>query len=435
MNPFLLYFVQSFLSLAIFYFTWLLFFRKQTDFRFNRYYLIFTTLLAVFIPLVHLPELFPAGFQYPLGQLPAVRLREIVVRNPGSHTEAGAGWSLATVLWRIYLFGIVVTAIRFLLSLLQLYRLVKKSETRTEDRIKFVFTTGKLPVFSFFHLIFIRKEMFGNPHAVAIIKHEKIHIRQKHSLDLLFFEILSIFQWFNPIVYLLKKAVKENHEFIADSGIFVPESSENEYLNLLFRQASGFAFSPVTHNFSYSLLKKRMIMMKNQKSQKKMSVKLLLSVLAIVLTLFACNNTKQPIPKSSQKVVEITKDKKVIIREQTPTERETIAQQVDTGQVFNVVEKMPKFPGGVKKLINYISNNIKYPAEARKEKIQGKVFVNFIVEKDGKISHVNVIKGIGHGCDKEALRVVKNLPRWIPGYQRGRAVRVSYNIPVKFTLE
>ena len=435
MNPFLLYFVQSFLSLAIFYFTWFLFFRKHTDFRFNRYYLIFTTLLTVFIPLVHLPELFPAGFQYPIGQLPAVRLDEIVVRNPGGHTEAGAGWLLATVLWRIYILGIVVTAIRFLLSLLQLYRLVKKSETRTEDGIKFIFTTGKLPVFSFFHLIFIRKEMFDNPHAAAIIKHEKIHIRQKHSLDLLFFEILSIFQWFNPIVYLLKKAVKENHEFIADSDMFVTESSENTYLNLLFREASGVEFSPVTHNFSYSLLKKRMIMIKNQKSQKKMSVKLLLSVLAIVLALFACNNTKQPIPKSSQKVVKITKNKKVITREQTPAEQKAIAVRVDTGQVFKEVEKMPEFPGGVNKLINYMANNIKYPAEARKAKIQGRVFISFIVEKDGTISHAKVIKGIGHGCDKEALRVVENMPRWIPGYQHGKPVRVNYNVPVKFTLE
>ncbi len=212
MNQFLLYFIKSFLSLGIFYITWLLFFRKQIDFRFNRYYLILATLLAVLVPLIHLPELFPPGFRNPIGQLSVVQIREVLIGNTGSSAAAGAGLSLATVLWGIYLLGMIVMTVHFLLSLRQLYRLVRKSETRTEAGTKFVFTTGKLPAFSFFHLIFISKEVFENPRTAAIINHEKIHIRQKHSLDLLVLEILSIFQWFNPLVYLMKKAVKENHE-------------------------------------------------------------------------------------------------------------------------------------------------------------------------------------------------------------------------------
>ncbi len=435
MYPLLIYFIKSFLSLGIFYFTWFFFFRKQTDFRFNRYYLIITTLLAVFVPLVHLPELFPVGFQNPMGHLSAIQISEILIENTGNHASAGIGLSLATVLWEIYLFGIIVMAVRFLVSLFQLFRLIGKSETKTEAGIKYVFTSGNLPVFSFFHLIFIRKEMFEKPHAAAIVIHEKIHVSQKHSLDLLTIEILCIFQWFNPFIYLVKKAVKENHEFIADSDITVSESSKTGYLNLLFREASGVEFSKITHNFSYSLLKKRMIMMKNQKSQKRMSVKLLLSVLALILTLFACDNTKQPNPKNPKKVFEVTKDKKIIIRGQTPAEQKAIATQVDTGQIFNMAEKMPEFPGGITKLMNYIATTIKYPTEARKAKIQGKVFVNFIIEKDGSVSHVKVLRGIGHGCDEESMRVVENMPRWIPGEQKGKPVRVSFNIPIKFSLE
>ncbi|VAW29439.1 Regulatory sensor-transducer, BlaR1/MecR1 family / TonB-dependent receptor, partial [hydrothermal vent metagenome] len=185
MNPFILYFIKSFLSLGIFYTTWLLFFRKQTDFRFNRYYLIFSTLLAVIIPLIHLPELFPTGFQNPIGQLSAIQIREILIGGTKSSTAAHAALSLQNILWGIYLLGMFVMTVRFILSLLQLYRLVSKSETYTETGITFVFTTGELPVFSFFHWVFIRKEMFENPHATVIINHEKIHIRQKHSLDLL----------------------------------------------------------------------------------------------------------------------------------------------------------------------------------------------------------------------------------------------------------
>lgn len=221
------------------------------------------------------------------------------------------------------------------------------------------------------------------------------------------------------MVYLLKKAVKENHEFIADSGIFVSESSGNGYLDLLFREASGFVFSPVTHNFSYSLLKKRMIMMKNQKSQKKMPVKLLLSLLALTFALFACNSPSKPAQKAT-----------------TPSKiAKTHPAQADTSIVFKVVEKMPKFPGGVKKLMNYLATHIKYPEEARTAKIQGRVFLSFIIEKDGSVSHVKVLRGIGHGCDKEAVNVVKNMPRWIPGEQRGQPVRVEFNLPVKFSLE
>ncbi len=424
MYPFLLYSIKSSLSLGIFYITWLLFFRKQTDFRFNRHYLIFTTIFAIFIPLIHLPELFPAGFQNPIGQLSAIQIREILIGNAESHAVTGAGLSLATVLWSIYLLGMIVMTVRFLLSLLQLYRLVSKSETHKENGIAFIFTTGGLPVFSFFHWVFIRKEMFENPHATAIINHEKIHIRQKHSLDLLVLEILNIFQWFNPLVYLIKKAVKENHEFIADSGMLVSESSGNSYLNLLFREAGGFEFSPITHNFSYSLLKKRMIMMKNQKSQKRMPIKLLFTALAIALTLFACNNSTQP----AQKATTPSKRLQAIATKTNPA-------QTDTSKVFKVVDKMPKFPGGVKKLLNYLATNIKYPAEARKTKVQGRVIINFIVEKDGTISHAKVLKGIGHGCDKEALKAVENMPRWIPGEQKGKPVRVSFNLPVKFSLK
>ncbi|GMT44594.1 MAG: cell envelope biogenesis protein TonB [bacterium] len=423
MNPFLLYFIKSFLSLGIFYITWLLFFRKQIDFRFNRYYLILATLLAVLVPLIHLPELFPTGFRNPIGQLSVVQIREVLVGSTGSHAAAGDGWPLATVLWGIYLLGMIVMTVRFLLSLRQLYRLARKSETKTDAGIKFIFTTGRLPVFSFFHLIFISKEMFENPHAAVIISHEKIHIEEKHSLDLLILEILCIFQWFNPFVYLIKKAVKENHEFIADRSMPASESNSSSYLRLLFREASGFEFNPITHNFNYSLLKKRIIMMKNQKSQKRMPVKLLLSALALSLTLFACSNSSQPVSEKTSKNLKGTTLVKANL------------SQTDTGQIFKVVEKMPEYPGGVNALISYLSKNIHYPEQARKAKVQGRVFINFIVEKDGSISHVKVLKGIGYGFDKEAVKAVKNMPRWIPGYQKGKPVRVSYNLPVKFTLQ
>lgn len=110
-------------------------------------------------------------------------------------------------------------------------------------------------------------------------------------------------------------------------------------------------------------------------------------------------------------------------------------EEVIEEEIFTVVESMPEFPGGPGKMLEFIATNIKYPPMARESGIQGRVFVNFVVEPDGSVSNVNIIRGIGGGCDEEAIRVVKTMPKWTPGRQRGKAVRVSFNLPVRFTLQ
>jgi len=112
-------------------------------------------------------------------------------------------------------------------------------------------------------------------------------------------------------------------------------------------------------------------------------------------------------------------------------EEEEIVEQ----EIFMVVEEMPEFPGGIAKLGDYLAKNIKYPQMARESGVQGKVFITFVVEPDGHVSNVKVVRGIGAGCDEEAVRVIKNMPKWKPGKQRGKAVRVSYNVPVNFKLQ
>ena len=173
-------------------------------------------------------------------------------------------------------------------------------------------------------------------------------------------------------------------------------------------------------------------MIKNQKSHKRMPVKLLLSMLALTVALFACNNTKTSSPNEAHKGAPVTKVEKAIKSNETTTEQKAIPARVDSGEIFMVVEELPEFPGGRKNLLNYLAKNITYPEEALKAKIEGRVFVNFIVEKDGSISNVKVLRGIGHGCDKESVRVVENMPRWKPGKQKGQPVRVSFNLPIKF---
>jgi len=126
-------------------------------------------------------------------------------------------------------------------------------------------------------------------------------------------------------------------------------------------------------------------------------------------------------------------DDNTVVQEYVPPAEDD--EEVEEQQIFTVVESMPEFPGGMGALMKYLAENIKYPSLAKESGIQGRVFINFVVEPDGSISNVKVLRGIGGGCDEEAVRVVKSMPKWKPGKQRGKPVRVSYNLPVKFTLQ
>jgi protein TonB len=124
---------------------------------------------------------------------------------------------------------------------------------------------------------------------------------------------------------------------------------------------------------------------------------------------------------------EVLKAKEVIAQPEPPKEEET--------KVFDVVEQMPSFPGGPSALMQYLSSNIKYPVVAEENGVQGRVVCTFVVERDGSITDVRVIRSVDPSLDKEAVRVVKSMPKWIPGKQNGSAVRVKYTVPVTFRLQ
>ena len=126
-----------------------------------------------------------------------------------------------------------------------------------------------------------------------------------------------------------------------------------------------------------------------------------------------------------------TEDVEVEVKEEAPKVIETPVQ----AEIFTVVEEQPGYPGGEEARIGFLQQNIKYPEEAKELGIQGKVFVTFVVEVDGSITDVRVLRGIGGGCDEEAIRVVRAMPKWVPGKQRGVPVRVQFNLPIKFTLQ
>lgn len=132
-------------------------------------------------------------------------------------------------------------------------------------------------------------------------------------------------------------------------------------------------------------------------------------------------------------VIDVEANEETEVEEYVPIEIEE--EEVVEEQIFMVVESMPGFPGGEQALNKYLYENIKYPQMAKESGIQGRVFVTFVVEKNGEVTDVRVLRGIGGGCDEEAIRVVENMPKWTPGKQRGKPVRVQFNLPIKFTLQ
>jgi periplasmic protein TonB len=126
-------------------------------------------------------------------------------------------------------------------------------------------------------------------------------------------------------------------------------------------------------------------------------------------------------------------DQETEIEKYEPTQMD-VEEQEEEAPIFTVVESMPNFPGGEAARIQYLNDNIKYPQMARESGIQGRVFVTFVVEKDGRVTDVKVLRGIGGGCDEEAIRVIQNMPKWEPGKQRGKPVRVQFNMPILFKL-
>lgn len=396
--------------MGIFLLFYKIFIKKKGNFVYNRYYLLFSVVVSSLIPLIQLPE---NPFAYKIANvsgIASIQLNEFIVQQNNVHSFL----PLETIIFSIYAMGALFFLFRIIWSFIRLYQLHSRYEKQRSQNETIIFIPESDNVFSFFKWIFIPKSLYQNTNGPVIIQHERIHAQQNHSMDLIIAELIRAFQWFNPLLYLCIKEIKENHEYLADEGMKKSNQAYEFYKALLFQQTTGIEVNPIANLFSYSLLKKRMKMMKKQKKQNRVWI-LGWTLLAVLLAFTACNQ-----PTSN------TKKKQVTEQNLPPTA---------DSKVFTVVEQKPEFVGGNKALIQYLAKNIKYPKQAKKKGIQGRVFVSFIIEKDGSVSHAKILKGIGGGCDKEALKVVEQMPKWIPGKQSGENVRVAFTLPINFKLK
>lgn len=426
------YLLKSALSITLLYIVFELFFKNRLSFMFNRILLLSIIIFGMLTPLFtyDISSLMNFGSSYGSSFINSdgiltINLKEIVIKSETTNTFLGI--PLFTLIGRIYFFTSLILILGFTFKVTRLLLLIKKSKTMTDEGIKYVFVNENLPTFSFFNFIFIQNDLFeNNQESRKIIEHETIHLSQRHSIDLILAELLIILQWFNPIAYLIRKSIKENHEFLADKGIIENDLDVSEYKLLLLRNSTKIGTGSLTHNFSYSLIKKRFTMMEKKDSKIKLILGMMILPLAFSLALLACNSPE----KAETQPVNAANEVEVVSPETTSEANAEVKEE----PVFTVVEEMPEYMGGVNELYKFLGNNIKYPQEAKTAGISGRVFVSFIVENDGEVTNVKVLRGIGYGCDKEAIRVVNNMPNWVPGKQKGKNVRVVYNLPISYKL-
>lgn len=475
MNAYFHFMIDSGFSLGVLSLVYLLFLRKETYFIFNRIYLLTSVVFSVILPFVTIPSFW--GGEKVNGTFSVV-LNTVPVY---AHTYADkfsmilSEYGISGV---IYLTGTLLFLMLFVFRFVSLVRLLRKSELKHRTKtISLMESKDINSPFSFFRFIVLPATSEESPKLNSILIHEKEHVKQHHSLDVLILEMLTVIQWCNPFIWLIRRLVRENHEFLADRAVLNNGFNSNRYKLLLLSQiAGGFL---ITNNFSYSLIKIRIRMITKNKSSRYavarigtgviIAVGLLVSIhlqannLSAVSTLRNTSISNKVISLPAVRNSGVASNELVTgqylysdinnetrINESTSILKSQVVEAVKTKvHVANVkpsvnaqkeekpllaVEQMPEFPGGMNELSKFLSETLKYPNQAIQKGIHGVVVINFIVGKTGAISNIKVLRSIGGGCDEEAVRVVRLMPKWKPGKQKGKAVPVLFTLPIKFAL-
>jgi TonB family protein len=417
MNSTVNFILESGISLSLLAVIYVAFLRKETFFRLNRLFLLGSLLFSVMLPFLKFRIFEPQSVMLSeITGTPYQNLLEVVTVHGQDFSVTVEQTILSsTILIWIYLAGLAFFLVRFIFRIGQVISVIRKNEIRKNKQINFVFLEKECSPFSFLNYLFVSRSLENSEGYDRMTAHEMEHIRQGHSLDVLILELLTVFQWFNPFMWILRHAVRENHEFLADRAVLESGVSRGYYKKLLLNQFAGGQLV-LTNNFNYSLIKNRIKMMSKIKSSKISNVKFVLGVLTAIalVVVFAC-------------------EQKEVLEIQVETEMPKMLGSDE--QIFFMVEDMPEYPGGELALRKFISENINYPEIAREKGVEGRVYVSFVVDKKGNVANVAIARGVNPALDKEALRVVNSLPAWKSGKQRGEAVNVGYTVPIHFALQ
>ena len=446
MGVFFIYILKSSVCLVLFYLFFRLLLSKETFHRFNRMALLGVLFFSLLIPCIEVTTRHQVEVQQAVLSIEQLLLMAELEATPAN---VGAVQETPTISWvqivlLVYWAGILFLACRNIYSLICLFRLIHSGKhEKLEKGVTLVVHNQEIAPFSWMKYIVIsRKDLEENGREILI--HEMAHIHHRHSVDLLVADICIFFQWFNPGAWLLKQELQNVHEYEADETVINEGVNAKEYQLLLIKKAVGTRLYSMANSFNHSKLKKRITMMLKEKSNPWARLKYLyvLPLAAIAVTAFARPEISEKMEEISavkvndlaeivqekvlQDTVKVSKDEKkddLVVSGVKSKEEEEIV-------IFEVVEQMPEYPGGMSALQKYLSEKI--AGSPMKGKAGGRVMVGFTVAETGKIKDVRVLQSDEASLNQEAERIVSEMPDWIPGKQRGRPVPVKYTVPIRF---
>jgi len=422
MNALFIYMIKVSVYLAGFYLVYRFLLSSDTLYGRNRSFILLSVISSFILPFITLANIEPVipSFSRVISEIKingsenygAAQATEITPLNPFSLVSA------------IYFTGLFLMAVKFIADLAGLIFLIVRNKENDDRIIRFngLDTAG----FSAFGYIFINSSL-SDGEAEAITAHEQNHLNHRHSLDIVFIEIVSALLWFNPFIYMFSRSLRAVHEYQADQECISMGTPVRNYQKLLMNQIFRSKIFTITNSFSNpSLIKKRMIMMTKKRSNAMANLKLLMVmpvIAGLLIFISSCNenNKKTEIPAE--------------VAPPPPPPPPPAADDAK-GDVLFEADVMPVFKGGDNAIIKYIGDNVKYPEKAKEKGITGKVIVRFAVEADGSIGRVSILKGVDPELDMEALRVVNALPAFEkPAVKDGKNVAVWYTIPINFALQ
>ena len=407
-----MYQIKVGLCLIAFYLLWKLLLSRETFHRFNRVALLLVMVLAMVLPWIQFTIASPTPVANPI-----VMLEELII-TPASATQpeqVNSFWNIMNIANVLYFIGVALVAAWLLHSQWSLHRLLRKGRKELlPGGVTLHIIPGDQAPFSYFkHIVINEQDYQGNQREILV--HEQAHFRLGHSWDVLFIELMTMFQWWNPAAWLIGRELRQVHEYEADEAVVNQGVDVKQYQLLLIKKSVGDQLFSMANNFNYQSLKKRIRMMTINKSSRLRQLRALAVVPVTALALLAFAN-----PTTE------TADELVVVAYNEPE----VSQDV-----YESVEQMPEFPGGQAEMMKYLAQNIQYPANAAKNNVEGRVAVQFVIEKDGRIGEVKIARSVDPELDAEALRVVKSMPNFIPGRQDGKPVAVWYTIPISFKLQ
>lgn len=425
----MLYLLQVNVGLILFYALYKLVCTRDTFFRSRRFILIVSLVLPFILPFIDVREWLESGdrmimlthFDY------SAVLPEIVVGSEAAET-GNRVFVLSEWIGYLYLAGVLVLLVRLVVQAFSLSRLIVRMPEKEINGVRVKCLNDPSGPFSFFRWIFMNPAAVKEDEISEILTHEMAHVKQHHSVDVLLAEMVSICCWMNPFAWLLKREVRLNLEFLADRKVmeagFATKSYQYHLLGLAYNHKYG-----LSNNFNFSHLKQRIIMMNKKKSNAAGHIKYALFVLPAFALLVAGNIS------CSQDASQTEDAKEEVVAPVSPEAKEAPADSTAKEEVFMVAEQMPEYPGGMKEMLKFLQENVKYPENAMKNNVQGRVIVQFVVEKDGTLTEFKVARSVDPDLDAEALRVLQTMPKWKPGMQKGQVVRVKFTVPVSFKLQ